>query len=304
MAAALSAASGEKFEALALPFAVLTFSEDGKSLEFGAAGIRWSCDLADLYAPEARGPGSPRPVRLPAVDVGAGPGPRGRLEGVARASPDGKWEASIRNYNLVLREKGTQGGDLPQPRRHRGRLLHLRFASPGRPTRRSSSAYRLTPRLSPRHPVRRVLARRPAPAEVLDAMEYAKPGDVLDLEQPGPLRSSTRRRALEIDNALFPNPYELSGLAWRKDSRAFTFEYNQRGHQVYRVIEVDAATGAARAVIDERAEDLLHLHAGKKYRRDLADGREVVWMSERDGWNHLYLLDGATGARQEPDHEG
>src|SRR5690606_10933497 len=26
-----------------------------------------------------------------------------------------------------------------------------------------------------------------------------------------------------------------------------------------------------------------------------ADGREVIWMSERDGWNHLYLVDGATG---------
>ena len=25
-------------------------------------------------------------------------------------------------------------------------------------------------------------------------------------------------------------------------------------------------------------------------------GREVIWMSERDGWSHLYLIDGATGA--------
>ena len=38
------------------------------------------------------------------------------------------------------------------------------------------------------------------------------------------------------------------------------------------------------------------LQAGKRYRYDLADGKEVVWMSERDGWNHLYLIDGATGA--------
>ena len=27
-------------------------------------------------------------------------------------------------------------------------------------------------------------------------------------------------------------------------------------------------------------------------------------MSERDGWNHLYLYDGATGRGEEPDHEG
>ena len=90
---------------------------------------------------------------------------------------------------------------------------------------------------------------------------------------------------------------------WRKDSRAFSFEYNQRGHQVYRIIEVDAHTGAARAVVSEEPNTFFYynrsaatLQAGKRYRFDLADGKEVVWMSERDGWNHLYLIDGATGA--------
>jgi dipeptidyl aminopeptidase/acylaminoacyl peptidase len=36
--------------------------------------------------------------------------------------------------------------------------------------------------------------------------------------------------------------------------------------------------------------------SGKKFRHDVGDGKEVVWMSERDGWNHLYLFDGASGA--------
>jgi dipeptidyl aminopeptidase/acylaminoacyl peptidase len=71
---------------------------------------------------------------------------------------------------------------------------------------------------------------------------------------------------------------------------------------VYRVIEVDAQTGQARAVISEEPKTFFYynrsaatLQAGKRYRYDLADGREIVWMSERDGWNHLYLIDGATG---------
>src|SRR5262249_18801490 len=83
-----------------------------------------------------------------------------------------------------------------------------------------------------------------------------------------------------------------------------TFEYNQRGHQVYRVIEIDAASGRAREVISEiratffnyRTANGSQTDSGKKYRYDVADGREVIWMSERDGWNHLYLYDGATGA--------
>src|SRR6202041_147317 len=102
-----------------------------------------------------------------------------------------------------------------------------------------------------------------------------------------------------VDNALFPNPYSLSRPVWREDSRAFTFEYNQRGHQVYRVIEVAAATGAARAVITEESKTFIDYRAllpnprdtGKKFRFDGNDGREMIWASERDGWEHLYLLD-------------
>ncbi|MGZ5424399.1 MAG: prolyl oligopeptidase family serine peptidase, partial [Candidatus Aminicenantales bacterium] len=125
-------------------------------------------------------------------------------------------------------------------------------------------------------------------------MEYAKSGDVLDIERPV-LFAVDAKSGIEVDSALFPNPYELADLAWRKDSRAFTFEYNQRGHQVYRIVEVDGTTGSARPVVDEQAKTFF-CYSGKKYRSDLGDGREVVWMSERDGWNHLYLYDGTTGA--------
>jgi Tol biopolymer transport system component len=108
---------------------------------------------------------------------------------------------------------------------------------------------------------------------------------------------------VSIDEALFPNPYSNGRIEWRKDNRAFTFEYNQRGHQVYRVIEVDAATGKARAVIEETSQafiDYRHATAGlsdsgRQYRYDVAEGKKVIWMSERDGWSRLYLYDGAGG---------
>jgi dipeptidyl aminopeptidase/acylaminoacyl peptidase len=86
----------------------------------------------------------------------------------------------------------------------------------------------------------------------------------------------------------------MSRIAWRKDSRAFTFEYNQRGHQVYRVIEVDASNGAPRALVDENASTFFCYYS-KRFVHHVDDGRELIWMSERDGWNHLYLYDGATG---------
>jgi dipeptidyl aminopeptidase/acylaminoacyl peptidase len=100
-------------------------------------------------------------------------------------------------------------------------------------------------------------------------------------------------RQLSVSDEWFPNPYSLSGLVWRSDSRTVTFEYNQRGHQVYRVIEVDAVSGRARAVVSEEPETFFDY--GRRFRHEIDDGREIIWMSERDGWNHLYLYDGVTG---------
>jgi len=36
----------------------------------------------------------------------------------------------------------------------------------------------------------------------------------------------------------------------------------------------------------------------------VGDGEEIIWMSERDGWNHLYLYDGKTGAVKNQITEG
>ena len=45
--------------------------------------------------------------------------------------------------------------------------------------------------------------------------------------------------------------YDITSPVWAKDGHGFTFEYNQRGHQVYRVLEADAQTGK---VLENAAE--------------------------------------------------
>jgi dipeptidyl aminopeptidase/acylaminoacyl peptidase len=124
-------------------------------------------------------------------------------------------------------------------------------------------------------------------------MVYAKPGDVLDVDVPILFQMDTKKQ-ININNELFPNAYSNGRIQWWRDSRAFTFEYNQRGHQVYRIIEVDANTGTPRAIVNEECKTFFE-YSGKRYRYDINDGREIIWMSERDGWNHLYLYDGLTG---------
>jgi len=67
------------------------------------------------------------------------------------------------------------------------------------------------------------------------------------------------------------------------------------GHQVFRVIEIDGITAKARAIIGEEPKTFF-TYSSKKFRQDIEETNEVIWMSERDGWNHLYLYDSRTGA--------
>ncbi len=290
LAAALAAASGEKVEPLGLPFVTVTFVDDGKSVEFAAAGARWSCDLSTYACKKLDGPG-PRGPRGGMTMWERGPAPEAASK-ESKTSPDGKREAFIRNYNVWLRDKETKNETVLSRDGSEGdyyTYASLRWS----PDSKKLAAYRL------RRGHHRVIQYvESSPADQLQpkyhTMEYAKPGDALDIERPVLFLAETGAR-LEVDDALFRNPYEMGDIAWRKDGRAFTFEYNGRGHQVYRIVEVDAATGAARAVVEEKSATFFH-YSGKKFRHDLDDGREVVWMSERDGWNHLYLYDGAAGA--------
>jgi dipeptidyl aminopeptidase/acylaminoacyl peptidase len=291
LAAALSAAAKTTYTALTLPFTSFTLADDEHSLEFTADGMAWRCTLTDYackHVDEADRPGAPGQDRR-ADDA------------KPRVSPDKKWEAVIDNFNVGVRSVGTQKLTLLSLDGSEGNPYQLSSIA-WSPDSRKIAAYRVRPGYR-----RELHYVQSSPDDQLQpkssALRYAKPGDVLDLSQPVLFDMDTKRQT-NIDPALFPNPYALSRLEWRKDSRAVTFEYNQRGHQVYRVIEVDAATGAARAVISEEPKTFFNYRtangsqtdSGKKYRYDAADGREVIWMSERDGWNHLYLFDGVTGA--------
>ena len=282
LAAALSKATGKSYSATTLPFTNLTIADDEKTLEGTFDGASWSCTLTEYVCSPAE--------------------PRRRTENTRpRVSPDKKWEAVINNFNVVVRPVGGRTTSVLSLDGSEGNPYEL-SSIVWSPDSKKIAAYRVKPGYR-----REVHYVQSSPEDQLQpkhsTLRYAKPGDVLDVQQPV-IFDVASKAALVIDNSLFPNPYALSRLEWRKDSRAVTFEYNQRGHQVYRVIEADATTGKARAVISEEPKTFFNYRtangsqsdSGKKYRFDVADGKEVIWMSERDGWNHLYLLDGGSGA--------
>jgi len=287
LASALAKVLKDKVDSKNLPFRSIEFVNKEKSIQFDIGEWKYSCDLIS-YLCKREGPARRRRGRGFSMWE-RGPAPQA-ASSETKASPDGKWDAYIKNYNIYIRSKDTN--DEFALSRDGSEGNYYTFASiRWSPDSKKLAAYRL------KRGFHRIIHYvESSPADQLQPkyhqMEYAKPGDALDIGQPALFHIQTKKQ-IEINNDLFPNPYDISNPVWRKDSQAFTFEYNQRGHQVYRIIEVDI-NGTPRAVISEEAETFF-CYSYNKYRFDIEDGKEIVWMSERDGWNHLYLYDGETG---------
>jgi dipeptidyl-peptidase 4 len=125
---------------------------------------------------------------------------------------------------------------------------------------------------------------------------YFKPGDDLPQAQPV-LINVADGNADVIPDDLFSNAFDENGrldIRWSPRGDEFYFNYNQRGHQLYRILAVDAATGLVRTVVEERSQTFIE-YSQKAWREWLDDTDELLWMSERDGWAHLWLYDVPTG---------
>jgi len=123
---------------------------------------------------------------------------------------------------------------------------------------------------------------------------YTKPGDEIDHPRLCIFDASGKAHHV-VDDALAPNPFEIRDVSWRRDSKAVRFVYNERGHQRLKVIEMNADDGACRVIVDEKSNTFID-YAGKYFLQFLDETNELIWMSERDGWNHLYLIDQQTGS--------
>ncbi len=253
----------------------------------------------------ARFEADPARARLRIDGPAAAPAPRRRPRNEPRpVSPDGRWEVVVADNNVRLRpvaagEVGeltlTTDGTAEQP-----------YVGPGEWSP-DSRAFLLT-RVK-RAPVRRITLVESSPRDQLQPksreIDYIKPGDALAdptpvlfrLPEGGEPSVAGEVEARVVDRTLCPVFFTYDGsidYRWSEDGREAYFDYNQRGHQVYRILAIDATSGAVRVVVEEKAEAFVD-YTNKTWRHWLPGGRELLWLSERDGFAHLWNIDVAGG---------
>ncbi len=212
-------------------------------------------------------------------------------------SPDKKWEAYVKDNNLYIspvrdeKEKDKTKEEVALTMDGTNNLRYDAWSIIWSPDSRKLAAVKVRDVQERRIPL---IESSPSSQKqpILQWRDYAKPGDVLPVYLPV-LFDVEARKQVALDVAPYENQYYLNLTGWRKDSRAFTFEFNQRGHQRYVIGEVNAADGSIRHLVDEQTKTFIYYY--NNYRYDLADGKELLWISERDGWRHLYLIDGMNG---------
>ncbi len=233
-----------------------------------------------------------------------GPGRRRRNRRFNRddagGSPDGKWIAVVSDHNVFLRSADSQNADgekIPEETQltNDGREGNYYERILWAPDSKTFLASRTEPgdefevhlfESSPRGGGRARLRSR----------RYPLPGDKFPITELSLFDVAARKQIKpKVDRVDF----EASRPHWLRNGEAFVYEQVDRGHQRYRLIEIDCRTGDARALIDERTETFIwtvHYDGGMPPIVTWLDGdEELIYASERDGWRHLYLFDAKTG---------
>jgi dipeptidyl-peptidase 4 len=311
LAAGLSSVAGRTYEARALPFSYVRFDDGGGSVAFAVEQTGFKCDVnaytcakttevVDEADDELRnGPRQPDPTRLPRTE---------------RFSPDRKFVAFVRDHNLWARNTATgeqiqlsRSGEhfydyatpLPSPTLMVGQGTEDVVQAPAvfwSPDSKKIATYVMDQRNFPR-----LTITQSAPPDQFRPkyFSYAYPLPVDWILPTAKLVVFDVARRKQIDVAARPLVQLYYGgptVEWFGDSRRLQYREIDRGYQGVRINEVDTATGATRAVVDEKGGPDNLIDTSILITRPINDGRERIWSSERDGWNHFYLYDTQAGA--------
>lgn len=289
LAAALSTASGTKYDAFQLPFTEFDLSDDGQTISFPLKDRRWTCDLKGDRCTGEKGTAS----RNQAL------------------SPDKKKAAFVRDNNLWVRDVASGN----ETQLTRDGVKDFGYATDNAGWARSDRPIVLwspdskkiaTFQQDQRGVGEMYLVETKVGHPSLQAWKYPLPGDkvvatiqpvVIDLAGPQVVRLKIppeQHRSTLCDNVACRGG-DWADVQWSPDSAHLAFVSTSRDHKREQLRVADAATGEVRDVLEETVSTFYESGNGRVNWRYLPASNEVIWFSERDNWGQLYLYDLATG---------
>lgn len=300
LSAALSKASDGHFTADQLPFDSFSFIAGDQAIQFDVGKDHWNCQLSTYDCKKTGAAKYPSAAEV--------------------LSPNGRWAAFSREYNLYVREVATgkevqlttdgenyyDYASSPDSRqtavsdRVSGRPLPPEVV--WSPDSKRLVTYRLDQRkVKELYLIQSVLPNGSVRPE-LSTFRYPMPGDkdvamaqlmVFDVEQNTRVVFDTPPQIVD-----YISPIQARWVWWGENSGHVYFIEKDRGEKTLKLHVADAKNGSTRTIITEHRDTFLEpspLLDIPPLVREIDGGNQIIWYSERDGWAHLFLYDGKTG---------
>jgi len=297
LAAALSEASSADYEPDQLPFDTITFGSDRDTILFVIDETTWSCDLAPYACTKTDIP--PKDIagndneRRPRFRGPRGSAPTGRQP---VDSPNGLWTAFVRNHNIWVRARDAED-DTSVPLSTDGNDGNGYGVVSWSPDSKTVVAFRVEPG-DEKEVYRIETSPEGGGRAVLHKQQYDLPGDKFPRYELNIFDVANRTQTKPLVDR-FEHGWERPDLHWNLDGSRFSYQQVDRGHQRFRVIDVDLHSGEIRNLIDERSGTFIWTahteNLGLNLVNWLEKTDELIYVSEMDGWRHLYIVNAVDG---------
>lgn len=301
LAAALSIVTSKTVPPSNLPICLHEINHDTQAITFTAFGKRWTYDSVEDSCSEI----ASRPSHW-------------------LVSPCGEMAAFIRKHNIWVRnlENGEE-----RPLTTDGALHHAYGVTPERTNLNSGFAIKsdepavqpeaiwspdskklLTVKVDERNvlpiPITEYVPQEGSVRPVSADVKYALPGDNnIATYRIVSLCLSTRQATFAEhtdipDTVLWAGPVTGNRIWWASDSLTAYFIDMSRGQKKASVLSFDTDSGETSVKFDETSETYIDLSLEFErpaYLKPLPETNELIWLSERTGWAHIYLYDLGSG---------
>lgn len=226
-------------------------------------------------------------------------------------SPDGKYAAFIRDWNLWIKEVATGNEkalttdgikDFGYATDNAGWKHTDRPILSWSPDSKRIATFQQ----DQRHVSDMYLVKTKVGAPELQQWKYPLPGDediirihrvIIDISgAPKTVRlrmSADARRGTQCDDISCEGGFD--DVAWSEDSRQLVFVSTSRDHKQENMRIANCDTGEVKDIFEEKVATQYESGRGTINWKYFSKTNEIMWYSERSDWGHLYLYDAGTG---------